>query len=284
MSMLARKALTSGLTGLRHEPTAKRIRAMLGGETVLDSTRAVLLWEPRRVVPSWAVPAQDVAARLDPIAPADPGSDQDGHSMPEVSDRPVLDPSIPFTAHTAPGQVLDVIHGALVRPAAGLRLDDPDLDGYVVFDFGAFDSWLEEDEPNVGHPRDPFHRIDILSSSRHVRVELDGEVLAESHRPVLLFETLLPARSYLPREDVVADLAQSSTRSTCAYKGHASYFSVEVDGREAADVAWTYPQPLREASPVAELIAFFDERVDVILDGKRRPRPITPWSRRPTTA
>jgi uncharacterized protein (DUF427 family) len=284
MSMLARKALTSGLTGLRHEPTAKRIRATLGGQTVLDSTRAVLLWEPRRVVPSWAVPAADVTARLEPVAPASSGSDQDGHLMPDVSERPVLDPSIRFTAHTAAGEVVDVVHGDEVRPAAGLRLDDPDLDGYVVFDFAAFDGWLEEDEPNVGHPRDPFHRIDILSSSRHVRVELDGELLAESHRPVLLFETLLPVRSYLPREDVVAQLVPSHTHSTCAYKGHASYFSAMAAGHELDDVAWTYPDPLREADRIGGLVAFFDERVDVILDGVRRPRPITPWSRRPTRA
>ncbi len=283
MSTLVRRSLMSGLSGLRHEPSAKRVRARLGERTVVDSTRAVLLWEPRRVVPSWAVPAEDIAAELVAAAPAAPGDDEVGQLLPDVSARPVLDPSIPFAVHTAEGEVLDVRDGPTVRPGAGLCLADPDLEGYVVLDFGAFDSWWEEDEPNIGHPRDPFHRIDILPSSRHVRLELDGEALAESTRPRLLFETLLPTRFYLPREDVRAELVPSSTRTTCAYKGHASYVSPLVAGREVSDLAWTYEAPLREAADVAGLVAFFDERVDVVLDGVRRPRPVTPWSA-PTVA
>ena len=281
MSALVRSTLTSGLSGLRHEPTAKRIRADLGGDTVVDSTRAVLLWEPRRVVPSWAVPVEDVRVDLRPAAPVPLADDQVGLRLPAVSRRPVLDPSIPFRVHTAAGQAVDVVHRDAVRPAAGLRLDDPDLQGYVVLDFTAFDRWWEEDEPNVGHPRDPFHRIDILQSSRHVRLELDGVLLAESTRPRLLFETLLPTRFYLPREDLRVEVVDSATRTTCAYKGHASYVSPVVNGAPVPDLAWTYAKPLREAAEVAGLVAFFDEHVDVTLDGTPRPRPITPWSDRP---
>jgi uncharacterized protein (DUF427 family) len=164
------------------------------------------------------------------------------------------------------------------RPGAGFRLADPDLAGYIVLDFGAFDGWLEEDEPNVAHPRDPFHRIDVLPSSRHVRLELDGQVLAESSRPMLLFETMLPVRHYLPREDVRAELVPSDTRTYCAYKGQASYWSVTVGGQAVPDIAWTYQQPLHDAAQVRDLTAFFDERVDVVVDGERRERPITPWS------
>ena len=160
------------------------------------------------------------------------------------------------------------------RPSAAFRPDDLDLTGYVTFDFSAFE-WREEDEPIVAHPHDPFKRIDILASSRHVRVEWEGRLLAESSRPLLLFETLLPVRFYLPRADVVVDLEPTDTVSYCAYKGRASYFSVP-DG--PADVAWTYHQPLREAEPVTDRIAFFNERVDVIVDGRRRERPVTPWS------
>ena len=280
MSTLVRTTLTSGLPGLRHEPTGKRVRAVLDGDTVVDSTRAVLLWEPRRVVPSWAVPAEDLAAELVAAAPVALADERVGHRMPEVSRRPVLDPSIPFAVHTAAGQPVDVVHGQQVRPAAGLRLTDPDLAGYVVLDFDAFDSWWEEDEPNLGHPRDPFHRIDILRSSRRVRIELEGELLAESTRTRMLFETLLPTRFYLPREDISAPLVTSATRTTCAYKGHASYLSPVVKGVEVPDLAWTYPTPLREAAEVSGLVAFFDERVDVLVDGTRRERPVTPWSPR----
>ncbi len=171
--------------------------------------------------------------------------------------------------------------GGQDRPAAGFCPADPDLAGYVVLDFGAFDAWYEEDEPNVAHPRDPFHRIDVLSSSRPVRVELDGQLLAETTRPALLFETMLPTRYYLAREDIRTALIPSSTTSYCAYKGRASYWSATVGGRLVPDLAWSYEEPLHEAAQVRGLVAFFDERIDLSLDGTRRERPITPWSVRP---
>jgi uncharacterized protein (DUF427 family) len=259
------------LPALRHEPTDKRIRAELGGATVVDSTRAVLVWEPKRIVPSYAVPVTDVQAD---IAPAPDSVADLPASVPELAGRPVLDPSIPFAVHTADGEAVTVRAGG--RVAAGFRPADPELEGYVILDFGDFDAWYEEDERNVAHPRDPFHRIDIVHSSRHVRIERDGEVLAESGRPYLLFESSLPARYYLAREDVREDLlAPSDTRTFCAYKGEASYLSLADEG----DIAWTYPEPLREAAEVTGRVAFFNERVDIVVDGKRLERPITPWSR-----
>ena len=279
MSTRVRTTVASGLGGLRHEPTAKRIRAKLGEHTVVDSTRAVLLWEPRRVVATWAVPVDDIDAELRPAAAAAGTSDDVGLQLPDVSHRPVLDPTIPFAAHTAEGDVIDVTTSQGVLAGAGLKLHDPDLDGYVVLDFDAFDSWWEEDEPNIGHPRDPFHRIDILHSSRHVRIELDGEVLAESKRPYLLFETMLPVRFYLPREDVVAELMPSESHTICAYKGHATYHSPLVAGSSVPDLAWSYEAPFREAAAVTGRIAFFNERADFIVDGTKWERPVTPWSR-----
>jgi uncharacterized protein (DUF427 family) len=145
----------------------------------------------------------------------------------------------------------------------------------VILDHHGFDAWYEEDEPVVGHPRDPFHRVDMRRSSRHVRVELDGEPLAESSRATLLFETSLPTRFYLPREDVLIDLHPSGKRTYCPYKGQASYWSLDVPGRTHQDVAWSYEDPLQDAAPITGLVAFFDERVDVVLDGERRPRPRT---------
>jgi len=227
MSARIRDFLSNGFDQLRREPTAKRIRAVHAGGTVVDTTRAVLVWEPRRVVPSYAIPVDDLRGELLPGDPAGSGTsgagatgpgtagtdaaDAAGVRLPDVTDRPVLDPSIPFAVHTTPGQVVTVRAGGQDLPGAGFRPADPDLAGYVVLDFSAFDAWYEEDEPNVAHPRDPFHRIDVLPSSRPVRLELDGQLLAESSRPALLFETMLPTRYYLPREDIQAELTPSST-------------------------------------------------------------------------
>src|SRR5262249_8877178 len=268
-----------GLGELRHEPTAKRIRAILDGGAVVDTTRALLVWEPRRIVPSYAVPADDIAAELVPAdeTAADAAGTIGAH-LPELSGRPVLDPSVPFSVHSAEGRPADLRAGAQSRPGAGFYPADPTLAGYVVLDFGAFDAWYEENELNVAHPRDPFHRIDVLPSSRHVRVELDGQVLAESSRPTLLFETMLPTRYYLPHDDIRAELTPSSTRTYCAYKGQASYWSAAAGDRAFPDLGWTYEQPLHDAAQVRGLIAFFNERLDVIVDGDRLERPVTPWS------
>lgn len=279
MSSQVRELMASGFGQLRHEPTAKRIRAVLGGETVVDSTRALMVWEPRRIVPSYAVPAEDVRGDLVAAgqAGAGPGADV-GVALPDMTALTVLDPRVPFGAHTTDGEVADLRAGGQERPGAAFRPSDADLAGMVILDFGAFDAWYEEDELNVAHPRDPFHRIDVLPSSRQVRLELDGEVLADSSRPVLLFETMLPTRYYLPREDVTAELIPSDTRTWCAYKGQASYYSVRAGGRLVPDIAWYYPDPRHDALQVRDLIAFFTEKVDVILDGERHPRPVTPWS------
>jgi len=259
------------LGALRHEPTDKRIRAELGGDTVVDSRRALLVWEPKRIVPTYAVPEEDIDAEI----AAGSGSAAAPADAPRLGNRPVYDPSVPFAVHTAEGEPLVVRRGE--RRAEAFRPAAEVLAGYLFLDFRGFDAWYEEAERNVAHPRDPFHRIDIVHSSRHVRVELDGEVLAESSSPYLLFEPPLPVRYYLPPEDVRTDrLEPTDTRSFCAYKGEASYLSAPGE----PDVAWRYPAPLREAAEVADRIAFFNERVDLVVDGERLERPVTPWSRR----
>jgi uncharacterized protein (DUF427 family) len=193
-----------------------------------------------------------------------------------LGDRPVYDPRIPFTVHTSDGEALDIEVGEERRHAAAFRLRDDRLDGYVVVDFNAFDAWREEDELVISHPRDPFHRIEVVPSSRSVRVERDGELLAESTEPYLLFETLLPTRYYLPAGDVAPGvLHPSDTTTTCAYKGQASYWSLAGE----PDIAWTYREPRREAADVRGRIAFFNERVDLVVDGQPVERPVTPWSR-----
>lgn len=266
--------LGGNLDTLRYERTAKRVRACIGGEPVADTCEALLVWEPRRVVPTYAVPLTAMTAQLVP-AGAESGADEDvGVRLPAISSRPILDPSVPFDAHSSAGTAYDVLAGDETGAAAAFCPDDPDLADYVILEFSAFE-WREEDEPVVSHPHDPFSRIDVLRSSRRVRVELEGRLLAESTRPMALFETLLPLRFYLPREDVSAYLEPSDTVTYCAYKGRATYYSLPDGPR---DVAWTYHEPLRDAEPVRDRICFFDERVDVIVDGKHRDRPTTPWS------
>jgi uncharacterized protein (DUF427 family) len=279
MGVRLRDMFISQLANLRYEPIDKRIRAMVDGQTSIDSTRALLVWEPKRVVASYAVPVEDVDGEVLPpseAAEADPAADT--VDEPRLGDRPVLDPSVPFAVHTADGHPLVIRLAIGDRSALAFRPADPALDGYVIVDFRGFDEWYEEDERNLAHPRDPFHRIEILHSSRHVRVELDGTVLAESDRPYLLFEPPLPARYYLPAEDVRIDLLEPTGRETyCAYKGRASYWSFGDED----DLAWSYQQPLREASEITDRVAFFNERVDIIVDGQRLDRPVTPWSRGP---
>lgn len=248
-----RDLLAQALGELRHEPIERRLR----GDAIVDSTRAVLVWEPRRVVPSYAVPAEDIRAELIP-APAT-GEQAGG----------VLHPGIPFGVHTADGEPVTIAG----RAGAGFRLADPDLAGYVVLDFHAFDAWYEEEERIAGHPLDPYHRVDVRRSARPVRIELDGEVVAATTRARLLFETSLPTRFYVPREDVRVPLQPGARQTYCPFKGAASYWSADVAGRRRDDLGWSYEAPLPGAVAIAGLIAFWDEQVDVFLDGELRDPP-----------
>jgi uncharacterized protein (DUF427 family) len=277
---MVRDILMGSLGELRYEPIDKRIRGLIAGQVVIDTARALLVWEPKRVVPSYAVPLEELEGVASPADAAAAVGEEPGASAvhaPHLGDRPVYDPSVPFAVHTTAGAVLDLHVAGAERPAAAFRPADVALSQHVIIDFDAMDEWFEEDERNLGHPRDPFHRIEIVHSSRSVRVERDGELLAASTRPYLLFEAPLPVRYYLPPEDVSEGILHpSSTRTLCAYKGQATYWSM----RDADDIAWSYPEPLREAAEVTDRIAFFNERVDIVVDGRRLERPVTPWSPR----
>jgi uncharacterized protein (DUF427 family) len=254
MSRQMRDLWAEGLGLLRHEPTEMRVRIRQDGHELVDTVRAILVWEPLRVVPSYAVPATELHATLSPSdVPVTPPPDG------------ILHPGIPFAAHSCPGEVMDV-DGLM---GAGFRPEDPELAEYVVLDFNAFDEWYEEDERLVSHAREPFHTVAVRPSSRTVRVELNGVVLVESSRPTLVFETSLPTRFYLPREDFMAELLPSERRTACAYKGHATYYSVEG----ARDLLWCYLEPLKEVRGLAGLVSFFDDALDVYVDGKLRDRP-----------
>jgi len=235
------------LPELRYASTPKRLRADLDGRTVLDTRDAMLVWEPRRVVPFYAVPVPDLDLEL---------TEHDPVPVPEGF-GPVLAPHH-LEWHDVPGRSLHLDgHGEV-----GFRPDDPALGGRVLLHWEPF-AWIEEDEPVVAHPHDPYKRIDVLRSDRHVRVAIGGVAVAETSRPTALFETPLPVRWYLPREDVRLDLlTPSQTRTQCAYKGTASYLSAEG----APDVAWFYPDPLHDAAPVRDLVCFWGP-AEVSVDG-----------------
>lgn len=281
MATPMRQLLARAHDDLRIHPTRKWLRASVGDRTVVDSRRALIVWEPRRVVPSYAVPPDDIDGELVPWE----GAAAEDHAVTLEHGPPVLDPSTGFTRHTAPGEALTVrTRGGEELAGAAFRPDDSDLGGAVVLDWDAFDTWREEDQVVVGHPHDPFSRIDCLRSTRHVVVSAHGVPLADSRRPTLLYETSLPTRFYLPREDVAMELLEGSdSHTTCAYKGTASYWSARLpDGTHLPDIAWTYEEGPRrveaDALPVLGLVCFYAERLDLTVDGELQQRPRTPWS------
>jgi uncharacterized protein (DUF427 family) len=263
--------LGQAIPRLSFEPVPMRLRAFVDGDPALDTQHGVLVWEPRRIVPVYAVPEDDLLLRVEATDPP-----------PEPADLDLLPPMLgpdSFEPHTTPGTIVDLVTGSRRLARAGFRPDDGDLAGLVVLDFIAFDGWLAEDEELVGHAHDPFKRIDILSCHRRVEVSLDGTVLASTDNALTLLETHLPIRYYIPPEDVASSLlSPSDTRSTCAYKGIATYVSTS-DGRpEGRDIGWTYGRPLDDALRVRDRVAFWNERTDIRVDGEVQRRPVTPWS------
>ncbi len=242
---------------VRVEPSQKRVRAYLGGEVVFDTIHPRLVWEIPHY-PAYYVPAGDVRATLVPTG------------------------TLSHSTSRGDAQHFTVKSGAVEAVDAAWRYPDSPLESIrelVRFDWGAMDAWFEEDEEVIVHPRDPYSRVDTLSSSRHVRVLVDGVVVADSHRPVLLFETGLPARYYVPQTDLRTELFTPTDRVTqCPYKGTARYWTVTVDGTEHPNVAWSYPTPLPESIKVAGLVAFYNEHVDIEVDGVVQERPKTPFS------
>jgi uncharacterized protein (DUF427 family) len=244
------------------EDSPRRIRALLGGETVVDSRHAKLLHEQNHL-PIYYFPEDEV--RMDLLEPTD-------HSThcPFKGDARYWSVRVrELVAENAVWSYPEPIEGA------------PPLAGYLAFYWNKMEGWLEEDEPAIVHPRDPYHRVDILDSSRHVRVTVNGELIAETRRPRVLYETGLPPRWYIPPEDVRNEaLVPSDTETGCAYKGFASYYSVRAGGEDEDDLVWFYREPRRDAERIAGYLAFFNERVDLEIDGEPQERPTTQWSRR----
>ncbi|MBF4994312.1 DUF427 domain-containing protein [Arthrobacter gandavensis] len=248
------------LPELRFEPAARRIRARLESGLVLDTTDALLVWEPGRVTPIFAVPTADLAA--DVVPSSAPAAD--------LRPAPVMDPRFPFSVHTTGGTAFDLVAAAETLPAAAFMPNDPDLGGRVLLDFSAFHQWLEEDQEIKGHPRDPFHRVDARESSRASRVEFRGQTLAETAHPLFVYETMVPVRTYYPRDDVDWRLLEpTATQSVCPYKGTARYWSV-AGTPEGEDLAWSYESILPDSAQLQDRVCFYDERTDVFVDGQKR--------------
>src|SRR3984957_14448697 len=241
----------------RIEAAPRRVRGFLGDELVFDTTAARYVWEVP-YYPAYYVPLADVRAEL------------------------LRDENHGQTVQFGPSRLHALVGAGQTHPSAA-RVFDADSDspvaGTVRFEWDAL-RWFEEDEPIYVHPRNPYSRVDALRSHRHIRVELDGVVLADTQSPVLLFETGLPTRYYIDPTDVAfGHLEPSSTQTHCPYKGVTSgYWSVRIGDTVHAELAWTYHYPLPAVSQIAGLVAFYNEKLDIVVDGVALARPQTQFS------
>ena len=239
----------------RIEPAPRRVRGFLGHELVFDTIGARYVWEVP-YYPQYYVPLADVRTEF------------------------LRDEDHPQKVQLGSSRLHSLVGAGQTHEKAARVFDgDGPVAGMVRFDWDRL-RWFEEDEPIYGHPRNPYARVDALRSHRHVRVQLDDTVLADTVAPVLLFETGLPTRYYIDPTDVAFEhLEPSSTETLCPYKGTTSgYWSVRVGETLHQDLAWTYTYPLTAVAPIAGLIAFYKEKLYIIVDGAARGRPKTQFS------
>jgi uncharacterized protein (DUF427 family) len=247
--------------GFRWEDSRRRVRAIFAGIPVADSKRVMLLLEYGRL-PVFYFPMQDV--RMDLLEPTEyhtssPLKGEASYWTLQVGDR---------VAENAAWSYLDPLP------------DGPPIKGYLAFYWDKMDAWYEEEEQVFAHARDPYKRVDVLPSSRHVRVVLGGVTVADTRHPYLVIENELPTRYYIPDEDVRRDLLTATQFITyCPYKGRATYWSATIGERTFKNVVWSYRHPLPACSPLAQTLCFFNERVDAIfVDDEQMPVPKTQWS------
>lgn len=247
---------------LRFEPAKRRVRVFLAGVPVADSDRVLLQLEDRHL-PVYYFPVEDVRMDLATRTGKRTRCEIKGEASYwtiRVGER--------------------VAEEAMWAYEAPVPRAEP-LAGHVAFYWDRMDAWFEEDDEVFVHPRDPSHRVDVLHSSRRVRVVLGGETVAETTRPRVLLETGLPVRYYIPKADVRMDLLRpTETVTRCPYKGTAAYWDVVVGDREFRDVVWSYPAPIPECPKIENHLAFFNERADIYVDGELLEKPETPWSKR----
>ncbi|WP_431038413.1 DUF427 domain-containing protein [Streptomyces sp. P6-2-1] len=238
-------------TSLSWEPSERWVRGVRGSVTVVDSKHPVLVRDPDKYAPLYAFPKEDV--RTDLLKPG----------------------AAPPDGATDPGkQFYDLHIDGVVVPHAAWSYPESELEEHIAFDWflrdGVLDHWYEEDEEIFVTPRDPQHRVDALRSSRDVVVRIDGTVVAESNRPVVLFETGHATCFYLPPEDVRMELfTPTDSRTGCPYKGFASYwtFNPEGGGEPRTDVAWSYEDPTGESAAIKGYLCFYTTVAEYIVDG-----------------
>jgi len=248
-----------GLPKPRVEPTPRWVRVRAGDVWVADSRRALLLaWYGPGMLPTYFFPDEDV--RTDLIQP---------------SSSPCPPPMMVHHDLVIGDQVLERAATLFRDPPAPLAA----VAGHWTFTWDGRVSWFEEALEVHVHARDPSKRVDVLPSERRILVEIAGQRIAESTRPHALFETTLPTRWYLPADDIDWELLEpSDTVTRCPYKGTARYWSVRAGGELHRDVVWSYPEPVVECPRIAGLVCFFNEKVDLVVDGVPQSRPRTPWS------
>ncbi|OBK19242.1 DUF427 domain-containing protein [Mycobacterium asiaticum] len=241
----------------RIEPSPRRVRGYLDHELVFDTTNARYVWEIP-YYPQYYVPLADVRSDF------------------------LSDENHPQRVQLGPSRLHSLIGAGQTHPSAA-RVFDADSDspvaGLVRFNWEPL-RWLEEEEQIYGHPRNPYVRVDALRSQRHIKVSLDGVLLAETRSPVLLFETGLPTRYYIDPSDIAFEhLEPTSTQTLCPYKGVTSgYWSVRTGETVHADLAWTYHYPLPAVAAITGLVAFYNEKLDIVVDGRALSRPSTHFS------
>ncbi|KAK5013686.1 hypothetical protein LTR60_003447 [Cryomyces antarcticus] len=246
---LAHRLITRG--PVRTLPTPRRVRAFFNHTCVVDTTHALYVWE-HEYYPQFYVPQDTLKQGC--------WSEKD-----DIGDGAKI-----LNIHVGDRETDRVI-------AFGAKAGA--LNAMVRIEFGSVDAWLEEDTPIYVHPKDPFKRIDILDSIRPIKISIDGVVVASAPASMHLYETTLPTRYYLPLTSVdFAVLRTSKTVTACPYKGEAEYYDVVVNGKTHKDVIWYYRRPTLECALVAGHICFYNEKVDIELDGVKLERPKTFWS------
>jgi uncharacterized protein (DUF427 family) len=258
---LASPSFCDGLR-FRWEDSRRRVRVVFAGVTIADSIRVMLLHEFGRL-PVFYFPLEDV--RMDLLE----ATKHSTHS-------PLKGDASYWTVRSG-DRVAENAAWSYPNPLP----EGPQIKGYIAFYWDKMDAWYEEDEQVFAHARDPYKRVDVLPSSRHVRVVLGGLTIADTSHPRLLLETGIPTRYYIPEQDIRMDLLEPTESSShCPYKGQASYWSAHIGNRVFKDIVWSYRDPLPDCSKIEKLLCFYNERVDAIyVDGERIAVPITPWSK-----
>lgn len=226
---------------LRVEHSGRWVRGYIGNTAIIDSKRVAVVYGARRSA-TYFFPISDV--RMDLLTPSTLADNGEQRWTLSLDGRTVQD-----IAWTVPSST--------------------ELKDYIAFEWPKIERWYEEDEEVFVRPRDPYHRVDVMNSSRHIKVVIDGQVVAETRQPRLLFETGVRTRYYIPKVDVRMDLLEPTATSTaCPYKGNAVYWSARVEDNVYPDIVWSYPFPTLESAKIQNMLSFYNEKVDIYVDGE----------------